>query len=63
MNSSRRLFSSVVLLASLLLIIAAGQQATALRGITAEDYFAFEFVSDPHISPDGKTCRLCGHES
>jgi dipeptidyl aminopeptidase/acylaminoacyl peptidase len=25
-----------------------------LRGITAEDYFAFEFLSDPHISPDGK---------
>jgi Tol biopolymer transport system component len=26
----------------------------ALRGITAEDYFAFEFLSDPHISPNGK---------
>ncbi len=26
----------------------------AQRGITAEDYFAFEFLSDPHISPDGK---------
>ena len=25
-----------------------------LRGITPEDYFAFEFLSDPHISPDGK---------
>src|SRR3989442_9497403 len=25
-----------------------------LRGITPEDYFAFEFVSDPNISPDGK---------
>ena len=25
-----------------------------LRGITAEDYFAFEFLSDPHLSPDGK---------
>jgi dipeptidyl aminopeptidase/acylaminoacyl peptidase len=24
------------------------------RGITPEDYFAFEFLSDPHISPDGK---------
>src|SRR4051812_10618104 len=24
------------------------------RGITAEDYFAFEFISDPNISPDGK---------
>src|SRR5213593_2891643 len=24
------------------------------RGITSEDYFAFEFISDPNISPDGK---------
>ena len=23
------------------------------RGVTAEDYFSFELVSDPHISPDG----------
>jgi dipeptidyl aminopeptidase/acylaminoacyl peptidase len=30
--------------------------ATALanRGVTPEDYFAFHFVSDAHISPDGK---------
>jgi dipeptidyl aminopeptidase/acylaminoacyl peptidase len=26
----------------------------AKRGITAEDYFAFESISDAHISPDGK---------
>ena len=30
------------------------QSASPLRGITAEDYFSFEFVSDPNISPDGK---------
>src|ERR1700747_729942 len=24
------------------------------RGITPEDYFAFEFISDPNFSPDGK---------
>ena len=24
------------------------------RGITPEDYFAFKFISDPHLSPDGK---------
>src|SRR6266487_2484133 len=24
------------------------------RGITPEDYYFFEFASDPHISPDGK---------
>src|SRR5262249_44761751 len=28
--------------------------AQSLRGITPEDYFAFEFISDPNISPDGK---------
>jgi dipeptidyl aminopeptidase/acylaminoacyl peptidase len=28
--------------------------AQSLRGITPEDYLAFEFLSDPHISPDGK---------
>jgi len=26
----------------------------AQRGITAEDYFAFETISDAHVSPDGK---------
>src|SRR5438876_7150857 len=25
-----------------------------LRGITPEDYFAFEFISDPQVSPDGR---------
>src|SRR5262249_53372183 len=29
-----------------------GQQPP--RGITTEDYFAFEFISDPRLSPDGK---------
>src|SRR3954470_16630985 len=24
------------------------------RGITAEDYYAFEFLSDPRLSPDGR---------
>ncbi|MBO0859758.1 MAG: S9 family peptidase [Chloracidobacterium sp.] len=28
--------------------------AQPTRGVTPEDYFAFEFLSDPHISPDGK---------
>jgi dipeptidyl aminopeptidase/acylaminoacyl peptidase len=28
--------------------------AFANRGVTPEDYFAFHFVSDAHISPDGK---------
>src|ERR1700730_13734599 len=31
----------------------AAQQAGP-RGITPEDYYSFEFLSDPRISPDGK---------
>ena len=30
------------------------RQAEGKRGVTAEDYLAFEFVSDPRVSPDGK---------
>jgi len=33
---------------------ALAQTAAGARGITPEDYYAFEFVSDPNISPDGK---------
>ncbi|MGB8511031.1 MAG: hypothetical protein WCD76_21855, partial [Pyrinomonadaceae bacterium] len=33
---------------------AASQEASKRRGVTPEDYFAFEFLSDPHLSPDGK---------
>jgi len=29
-------------------------QNGATRGVTPEDYLAFEFISDPNISPDGK---------
>ena len=29
-------------------------QQTPPRGITPEDYYSFEFLTDPHISPDGK---------
>src|SRR5438445_7605465 len=25
------------------------------RGVTADDYLSFEFLSDPHFSPDGST--------
>jgi len=40
----------------ILLLSASGlaRQAEGKRGVTPEDYFAFEFVSDPRISPDGK---------
>ncbi len=41
-----------VILVCLLVTVSAFSQPQ--RGITPEDYFAFEFLSDPHISPDGK---------
>jgi len=34
--------------------LAAARQAEGKRGITAEDYFSFQFAGDPRISPDGK---------
>src|SRR5438270_10210126 len=37
-----------------LLTLAATATAFAKRGVTPEDYFAFESISDAHISPDGK---------
>ncbi len=43
----------LVVIAILLISIAA--HAADERGITPEDYFAFQFISDPHISPDGKS--------
>lgn len=30
------------------------QNETKRRGITAEDYYSFEFLGDPQLSPDGK---------
>ena len=29
--------------------------AQTRRGVSPEDYFAFKFIADPHISPDGKS--------
>src|SRR3954467_7614861 len=46
------------LAASLLLSCAAAslvaQVAQKQRGITAEDFYAFEFLGDPRLSPDGR---------
>jgi dipeptidyl aminopeptidase/acylaminoacyl peptidase len=39
---------------SLLVTLALAVPAFANRGVTAEDYFGFNFPSDAHISPDGK---------
>jgi dipeptidyl aminopeptidase/acylaminoacyl peptidase len=36
-------------------LLCAAATAAQTRGVTAEDYFAFETLSDPHFSPDGST--------
>jgi dipeptidyl aminopeptidase/acylaminoacyl peptidase len=50
---------STVALAALLLLAmlvpARAQVESKRRGITPEDYFAFEFLSDPRLSPDGQS--------
>src|SRR5256886_8219180 len=54
MNLSRR-FVSITNLTCLFLIFVIGQaQQQTPRGITPEDYFSFEFISDPNVSPDGR---------
>ncbi len=50
MRLSKKTFS----IAALILCFSAVALAQAPRGITPEDYYAFEFISDPNISPDGK---------
>jgi dipeptidyl aminopeptidase/acylaminoacyl peptidase len=42
------------LVAAALMAVPALAANSARRAITAEDYFAFESISDAHISPDGK---------
>ena len=46
--------SLCVLLLQIVTLVSGFSQEHGKRGITPEDYFAFEFVSDPRISPDGK---------
>jgi dipeptidyl aminopeptidase/acylaminoacyl peptidase len=41
-------------MAAVLVAVPALAADSARRGIIAEDYFAFESISDAHISPDGK---------
>ena len=46
----------IAFLFTVIVLVAAWQvQAQSKRGIRPEDYFSFRFLSDPHISPDGKT--------
>jgi dipeptidyl aminopeptidase/acylaminoacyl peptidase len=52
----RKLCNSVVSVGCLLLSIlaAAPLLAQSKRGTTPEDYFAFQLIGDPHLSPDGE---------
>lgn len=54
MKMSRGLLSIAALVACLFVLagLAAAQQTP--RGVTPEDYYSFEFIGDPNISPDGK---------
>src|SRR5438093_1942094 len=45
----------VCVLFAFVLINASVSIAQTRRGVTPEDYFAFEFASDPNMSPDGKS--------
>lgn len=50
-----QLANKTFLIAALIICLAAAAAVgQAPRGITPEDYYSFEFVSDPNISPDGK---------
>jgi dipeptidyl aminopeptidase/acylaminoacyl peptidase len=52
----RRLPKLFFAVASLLLVVLAStaSRAQTRRGITPEDYFSFQFIGDPHLSPDGQ---------
>src|ERR1051325_8762086 len=55
MRISRRAAAALALLSLFAqLAPAAAQDRPRRRGITAEDYYAFEFLGDPRLSPGGK---------
>src|SRR6267142_2756208 len=55
MRTSLKLISIPSLcLIAIAAVSAFSQQPSSLRGITPEDYYSFEFLTDPHISPNGK---------
>ena len=51
---NRRIVSAVLATFCLCTLQAFTARAQSKRGVTPEDYFAFKFISDPHLSPDGK---------
>lgn len=48
-----RVITGALTLIALSVVLALAQNGGS-RGLTAEDYLAFEFISDPNISPDGR---------
>jgi dipeptidyl aminopeptidase/acylaminoacyl peptidase len=55
MRKKLRFFGTFLIFLSLILPLGATpRQGEGKRGITPEDYFAFEFAGDPRLSPDGK---------
>ena len=53
MRKLQALFAAACLFC-LCILGSGGMRAQTKRGVTPEDYLAFKFVGDPHISPDGK---------
>src|SRR5665647_1398881 len=51
-HSVRRFLSAAVFW---MLVVGSAVALAAERGLTAEDYFSFRFLSDPRFSPDGST--------
>jgi dipeptidyl aminopeptidase/acylaminoacyl peptidase len=54
MKISRGLLSISMLVGCLFVMAGLAAAQPSPRGVTPEDYFSFEFISDPQISPDGK---------
>ena len=50
----KKQFAFVLAASVALIVFESVSQAQTRRGVTPEDYFAFHFVGDPHLSPDGK---------
>jgi dipeptidyl aminopeptidase/acylaminoacyl peptidase len=53
MNNPKAILTGTCVL--ILVVSAAVHAQQTKRGITPEDYLSFQFLGDPHLSPDGKT--------
>ncbi|HJQ23325.1 MAG TPA: S9 family peptidase [Blastocatellia bacterium] len=54
MRKNLRLFGTFLMFLIMAAPLGLARQGEGKRGITPEDYYAFEFASDPRLSPDGK---------